>query len=151
MSIPMVEIGKYDDSRHRAEVIELWKGVFGYEAVHNEPGLVIDKKLCVSDGLFFVAVDDDVVIGTVMAGYDGHRGWIYSLAVAPARRNAGIGSALVQHAEEELVARGCVKINLQIIAENEDVQAFYLANGYKTEKRISMGKQLTDNGQKAVE
>jgi ribosomal protein S18 acetylase RimI-like enzyme len=63
----------------------------------------------------------------------------------------GIGSALLKGAENELAARGCVKINLQIVEDNGDVQAFYVANGYKTEKRISMGKRLTESGQKEAD
>ena len=72
----------------------------------RRPSLVIDKKLAVSDELFFVAVIDDKVIGTVMAGYDGHRGWIYSVAVSPSHRREGIGSQLVSHAERALIAKG---------------------------------------------
>jgi hypothetical protein len=73
MSIPAFEIGHYDDLCHRAQVVELWKEIFAHEAAHNEPGLVIDKKRSLSDGLFFVATRDGAVAGTVMAGYDGHR------------------------------------------------------------------------------
>ena len=137
-----VKICAFEDIRHRSQVIELWEGVFAYEAKHNGPEVIIDKKLAVKDGLFFVATHDSAVIGTVMAGYDGHRGWIYSLAVRPEWRKQKIGSALLQHAEKALAARGCVKINLQIMEGNEAVEAFYLANGYATEKRISMGKRL---------
>lgn len=145
MNTPSLQFVPYSDSLHRDQVIGLWKDVFGYEDAHNEPGLVIDKKLAVADGLFFVATSGATVLGTVMAGYDGHRGWIYSLAVAPAYRHAGIGTGLLKHAEDELAARGCVKINLQIIEGNKDVQAFYLSNGYRTEERISMGKRLMEN------
>jgi len=123
----------------------LWEQVFGYNASHNVPGLAIAKKVAVADGLFFVATHELAVVGTIMAGYDGHRGWIYSLAVHPDWRKRTIGSALLGHAENELCARGCVKINLQIIEGNEAVEAFYRANGYLTEKRISMGKRLPKN------
>jgi len=80
-----------------------------------------------------------------MCGYDGHRGWIYSLAVSPSHRRQGIGTQLVHHGERELVRRGCVKINLQIIEGNEAVVAFYSALGYSVEKRISMGKPIPGN------
>ena len=59
----------------------LWRNVFGYEADHNRPELAIDKKIATGDGLFFVAGNQHTVLGTVMAGYDGHRGWIYYVAV----------------------------------------------------------------------
>jgi ribosomal protein S18 acetylase RimI-like enzyme len=77
-----------------------------------------------------------------MAGYDGHRGWVYSMAVHPDWRGDGLGSQLLAAAEEALAARGCVKINLQVLPGNGNAQAFYEANGYVVEDRISMGKRL---------
>jgi ribosomal protein S18 acetylase RimI-like enzyme len=133
------------DADHRAEVIALWKSVLGYDAPHNEPSLAIDKKIAVRDELFFVATAEGRVIGTVMAGYDGHRGWIYSVAVAPEHRRRRIGSQLVRRAEQALTSRGCVKINLQIMEGNESVTAFYASLGYSIEKRISMGKRIREN------
>ena len=138
-------ITSFENKKHRDHVISLWKNVFGYETSHNSPGIVIDKKVEFNDGLFFVAVDNDNVIGTVMAGYDGHRGWIYSIAVSKDYRKNGLGSALLSYAEERLSEKGCMKINLQIMEGNESVEAFYLANGYQTEKRISMGKRMSQN------
>jgi ribosomal protein S18 acetylase RimI-like enzyme len=135
----------YKDPAHRDPVIDLWKTVFGYGAAHNAPALVIDKKLAAADGLFFVAVDPKKVIGTVMAGYDGHRGWIYSIAVSPRHRRQGLGSALLSFAEERLSQIGCLKINLQILESNAAVAGFYLASGYQVENRISMGKRLPQN------
>jgi len=138
-------IALFDDSTHRDQVVELWRTVFGYETTHNDPKLSIDKKIEVGDGLFFVALAGSAVIGTLMAGYDGHRGWIYSLAVARSHRRQGIGSQLVAHAEQALARKGCVKINLQILEENEEVAAFYAALGYSIEKRINMGKRIIEN------
>jgi ribosomal protein S18 acetylase RimI-like enzyme len=140
-----VQIIPFKDSDHRDQVIEIWRRIFGYEDARNSPGLVIDKKVEASDGLFFVAVFGGEVIGTVMAGYDGHRGWIYLLAVIPDYRRRGIGSALIRCAEDELTQRGCVKINLQILESNESVMKFYILNGYAAEKRINMGKQFSEN------
>ncbi|MFZ3048810.1 MAG: GNAT family N-acetyltransferase, partial [Desulfatirhabdiaceae bacterium] len=104
----------FDNLEHREQVISLWKDVFGYEAAHNAPEIIINKKMDFADGLFFVAVDNHDVIGTVMAGYDGHRGWIYSIAVSAAYRKQGLGSALLAFAEERLSEKDCMKINLQI-------------------------------------
>jgi len=140
-----VAIQTYQDAAHHAQVVALWELVFGYDAPHNQPGLAIDKKLAVADGLLFVAVAARKVVGTVMAGYDGHRGWIYSLAVAPDLRRQGIGTRLVNAAEQELIHRGCVKINLQILAGNKNVTAFYESLGYAVEPRISMGKRIECN------
>lgn len=135
----------YDDLKHRERVIILWEEVFGYEADHNLPERVIDKKLEFGNDLFFVAVDGPSVVGTVMAGYDGHRGWIYSMAVQLNHQKKGIGSRLLAFAESRLAELGCMKINLQIMEGNDAVERFYAANGYRTEKRISMGKQLRQN------
>ena len=71
-----VHITSYDDGRHRHQVVALWETVFGYDAPHNAPALVIDKKLAVHDDLFFLALAEGAVVGTVLAGYDGHRGWL---------------------------------------------------------------------------
>jgi ribosomal protein S18 acetylase RimI-like enzyme len=138
----MVGIVPFDDDLHRDQVAALWETVFGYAAPHNAPSLVIDRKLAVRDELFFVATVDGAVVGTILAGYDGHRGWLYAVAVDPAHRYRGIGSALVGRAERALTERGCVKINLQIADGNEGVIAFYAALGYAVEKRTSMGKPL---------
>ena len=77
-----------------------------------------------------------------MGGYDGHRGWIYSLAVAPDCRRRGIGSMLMKHAESALKQLGCPKINLQVLAGNAQVVDFYKRLGYAVEERINLGKIL---------
>ncbi|UCE36718.1 MAG: GNAT family acetyltransferase [Thermoplasmata archaeon] len=140
-----IVIELYNNSKHREQVIELWDSVFAPKDARNRPQLSIDKKLSVMDDLFFIARDGDQVIGTVMAGYDGHRGWIYSMAVIPERRNLNVGTTLLKHAENELKKLGCVKINLQIYKDNDSVKNFYLKNGYSIEERISMGKEIKDN------
>lgn len=141
----MHSIITYIDASHRQQVIDLWKTVFGYEAAHNTPSLAIDKKLAVQDDLFFVAQDGNALVGTILAGYDGHRGWLYSVAVHPSHQGQGIGKALVAHAERALAQRGCMKINLQIVSSNESVSAFYKSIGYTVEPRISMGKLISAN------
>ena len=109
---------------------------------HNQPCVIINNKLKHDDSLFFVAQESQRVLGTIMAGYDGHRGWIYAVAVHPDRKRTGIGSALLRHAEQALESLGCVKINVQTMEENVRAQAFYSASGYTVEKRISLGKML---------
>ena len=140
-----IEIVKFTNAEHRDRVIDIWREIFGYEDAHNDPGLVIDKKIEVNDGLFFVARADTNIIGTIMAGYDGHRGWIYSLAVLPQYQKKSLGSALLTYAEKKLLALGCVKINLQIVDGNDSAVKFYETNGYTIEKRISMGKRLGED------
>ena len=141
----LVTIKPFENLSHREKVVALWEAVFGYETAHNSPHLVIDKKIAIDDGLFFVAIADVEIVGTIMAGYDGHRGWLYSVAVQPNDRKNGIGSDLVLHAERALAARGCTKINMQIMQGNEAVAAFYASLGYSEEKRISMGKRINKN------
>jgi len=138
-------ITPFQNAVHRSQVMALWETVFGYKTAHSNPGLVIDKKVEVDDQLFFVAVAGGAVVGTIMAGYDGHRGWIYSVAVAPSHRKQGIGSQLVSHAERVLISKGCVKINLQIMESNGSVSAFYSSLGYSVEKRVSMSKRIPEN------
>ena len=136
---------EYNDATDREQVMSLWRTVFGYETAHNEPSLAISKKIDANDHLFFVAEDKDTLVGTAMAGYDGHRGWLYAIAVHPNCRRAGLGSRLVRHAEQALVSVGCMKVNLQLLATNEATAAFYKSIGYIFEPRISMGKVLHEN------
>ena len=140
-----IRIATYADTKHREQVVRLWGSTFSYGTAHNDPALGIDKKLAVADGLFFVALAQGAVVGTVLAGYDGHRGWLYSVAVDPGHRSRGVGTALVAHAERALTDRGCMKINLQIVPGNESVAAFYEALGYAVEPRVSMGKRIVTN------
>lgn len=132
------------DSSDCAQVVELWDAVFPNSTGHNEPKGAIDRKVASNDGLFFVAADGDVILGTVLAGYDGHRGWLYSVAVAPDRRRDGIGSQLIRHAEQALAQLGCPKLNIQVRADNAAVVAFYESLGFQTEERISMGKLIEE-------
>ncbi|MEF2230053.1 MAG: GNAT family acetyltransferase [Pseudodesulfovibrio sp.] len=136
-----MNILQYDDGAHREAVIALWKAAFGYTAAHNDPGRSIDRKAA-HDDLFWVADDGGMVVGTVMAGYDGHRGWIYSLAVRTDLRRQGVGRALMARAEERLVELGCDKVNLQIVGGNVGAKEFYESCGFLEEDRVSMGKRL---------
>ena len=135
-----MRIRPYQDD-DRDEVTSLWRQTFPGEP-HNDPNAVIDAKLAV-DRLLFVARDQGKIIGTAMAGYDGHRGWLYSVAVDPDRQRQGIGRQLMDYAVDVLKTKGCVKINLQVRATNAGVVAFYEALGFVVEDRISMGKLLT--------
>jgi ribosomal protein S18 acetylase RimI-like enzyme len=136
-----MKIRPYEDADEQA-VIALWSEVLPDSAPHNDPATAIRKKLAVERDLFFVAVLGAAVVGTVMGGYDGHRGWVYSVAVDPQYQRRGIGGALVQRLEAALVERGCLKVNLQVRASNAGVIAFYAKLGYSVEERVSMGKRL---------
>ncbi len=123
-------------------VIKLWNDVFPNDPPHNRPDLLIQSKLREQAELFFVALDGERVIGAVMAGFDGTRGWVHHLAVNPDMRRRGVGKALVDVAVAGLKARGCPKVNLQVRATNTPVIAFYESLGFKTEDVLSMGMRL---------
>ena len=121
-------------------LVSLWRAVFPDDPPHNEPSRMIEEKLKVDD-LIFVAEEDGNIVGGCMAGYDGHRGWLYAVAVLPACRGRGTGSHLVEFAMEHLKQLGCIKVNLQLRAGNR-AAAFYRAIGFSVEDRISMGKPI---------
>src|SRR4051812_21319831 len=124
-----------------ARVVELWTFA-GLVRPWNDPKKDISRKLKLQRELFLVAELQGVIVGCVMAGYEGHRGWINYLAVDIGQRRRGIGTALMRDAERRLRLLGCPKINLQIRAENSDVQAFYAALGFTEDAAVSMGKRL---------
>jgi len=110
--------------------------------VQNDPHKDIKRKLTTQPELFLVGELDGEIIASVMAGYDGHRGWINYLAVSPEHRRAGHGRILMRHVETLLEARGCPKINLQVRATNQAVLAFYRQIGYAADEVVSLGKRL---------
>lgn len=108
----------------------------------NDPHKDIARKLAVQPELFFVSVEQNHIIGTVMAGYEGHRGWVNYLAVAPAFRGRGLARALMAHVERELVARGCPKLSLLVRNTNREAIGFYRHLGYVEDESVSLGKHL---------
>jgi ribosomal protein S18 acetylase RimI-like enzyme len=136
-----MKIVTYKDS-HFAGVEALWEEVFPSDPPWNKAAVAIPEKMRVQPELFIVAEEAGDVIGTVMEGYDGHRGWLYTVAVSSKHQRRGVGSLLLAEAELRLTRLGCGKANLQIRAENEAVRAFYHRHGYSVEERISMGKRF---------
>ncbi len=132
-----MEIRRYRET-DRPQVVALWKRAFPNDPPRNEPNRMIDAKLAVDD-LIFVAVEAGSIIGAAIAGYDGHRGWLYSVAVDESLRRKRVGSALIRHAIGVLRGLGCIKINLQVRSTNAAVVAFYQSLGFEVEDRISMG------------
>jgi len=134
-------IVKYAE-RHFDGVAALWQEAFPNPQPWNAPEVTIPAKLAIQPDLFLVAIDGDQIIGSILAGYDGHRGWLYAVAVLKTHQRRGVGSALVSEGERHLVELGCVKINLQIQSTNASVTEFYRRLGYELEERVSMGKRL---------
>ncbi len=118
-------------------MVALWEAGFWLRDRSQQAGLVIDK-IASDDGSLFVAVAGVEVVGTVTARYDGHPGWIYSVAVHPNPSQARNRSTLVSHAERALAGIGCTKIDLQIVPSNEAVAAFYSSHAIPKENRVSM-------------
>ena len=130
------------DAVDRDALERLWAQVFPDDPPRNAPAIMIDNKLKVQPELLLVGKVGDAVVGAVMAGFDGVRGWIYHLAVAPSWRRRGVATQLVRAAEAGLRRLGCPKANLQVRATNASVVAFYQSLGYEIEERLSMGRAL---------
>ncbi|GAA1833009.1 GNAT family acetyltransferase [Agromyces salentinus] len=122
-------------------VVALWRES-GLVVPWNDPHLDIERKLAVQPELFLVAEADGVPVGTAMAGFDGHRGWVNYLAVTPERRGGGLGALLMAEAERLLAERGCPKLNLQVRSSNAAVIEFYRRLGYQVDEVTSLGKRL---------
>ena len=125
-------------------IIALWQQC-GLTRPWNDPHRDIERKLRVQAHMFLIGEVEGRLAGSVMAGYEGHRGWINYLAVSPAHQGKGYGRVLMEHAERLLREGGCPKINLQIRSTNTDVIAFYRKLGYGMDDVVSMGKRLEDD------
>lgn len=124
-----------------AAVVALWQAC-GLTRPWNDPHKDIARKLTVQRELFLVGERDARIVASVMAGYEGHRGWVNYLAVAPELRGQGHGAALMRHVEQALRARGCPKINLLVRSSNSAVLAFYRRLGYAVDEAVPLGKRL---------
>lgn len=123
------------------ELVELWREC-GLISPTNDPYKDIQRKCQVDEQLMLLGELNGRIVASVMAGYEGHRGWVNYLAVAKDCRKQGLARKLMAYVEERLKEIGCPKINLQIRDTNLDVKAFYQAIGYSEDPVISMGKRL---------
>jgi len=137
----MIKVRQYRPE-DRDALVKLWQTVFPDDPPHNAPEKIIDEKLLVDD-LIFVAYHDAAMVGACMAGYDGHRGWLYAVAVLASCRRQGVGEHMIKHILEHLKQLGCGKVNLQIRADNTEVEGFYRSLGFDVEERMSMGLRMT--------
>lgn len=128
-----------------SQVVELWERC-GLRRPVNNPYHDIRRKLNVDGELFLIGAIGDRIVATVMAGYDGHRGAAYYVAVDPAHQRKGIGRAIMGEMERRLAAMGCPKINLLVRGENKKVIEFYRRLGFVVEDNVQMGKRLEIDG-----
>ena len=138
-----LEIRAYRESDQDA-VVALWREC-GLVVPWNDPLKDIHRKLRFQREMFLVGSLHSRLVATVMAGYDGHRGWINYLAVATEYRKRGLGRRLMDEAETHLRNMGCPKINLQVRSSNIDVVTFYKSIGYSLDDVVSMGKRLEED------
>lgn len=122
-------------------VLDLWKACH-LIVPQNDPRKDIRRKLQVNPEWFLVGVQENQLIATCLAGYEGHRGWINYLAVAPGVRRQRVAARLMAQAEKLLRAAGCPKINLQVRSTNLQVIEFYQSIGFKVDEVTSLGKRL---------
>jgi ribosomal protein S18 acetylase RimI-like enzyme len=124
-----------------AAVVALWQAC-DLTRPWNDPYKDIARKLQVRPDLFLVGEVQGQVMATAMFGYEGHRGWVNYLAVAPQHQRQGHAKALMQRGEALLLASGCPKLNLQVRAGNTSVVSFYQALGYQEDVVVCLGKRL---------
>jgi len=146
-AVPPLEIRPYR-AADQAAVVALW-GACGLLKVWNDPVSDIDLCLDTPASNLFVASaagEDGIAAlwATIMCGSDGHRGWLYYLAVDPRRRRAGVACSMVRHAEDWLAGKGIRKVELMIRPENDAVRGFYERVGYEVEPRLVMSRRLQD-------
>ena len=136
----MLAIRPFQDNDTTA-VVQLWQDC-ELTRDYNNPYADIQRKLAIQPQLFLIGTFNNQVVACVMAGYEGHRGWLNYLAVAPSFRRQGFARLMVAAAEKELRLLGCPKINLQVRVENAQAVDFYRKIGFKVDQVVSLGKRL---------
>ncbi|HEU5046355.1 MAG TPA: GNAT family N-acetyltransferase [Rickettsiales bacterium] len=121
-------------------VVALWKTAFPASDGIKEPRSIALQKFNFQPELFFIAKKDGIVIGVVLAGYDGYRGYIYRLAVSPEYRRKSIATQLIERALSELKALGCPRVKLQLERYDSMLVELYQRHGFAVEPFIGMGK-----------
>jgi ribosomal protein S18 acetylase RimI-like enzyme len=124
-----------------ASVVALWRDC-DLTRPWNDPHKDIARKLAIQPELFLVGTIDEAIAATVMAGYEGHRGWVNYLAVGPRFRGRGYGRLLMARAEALLLQRGCPKVSLLVRTSNPEAIEFYRHLGYTQDESVSLGKRL---------
>lgn len=126
------------------DVIALWHAC-GLTRPWNDPQADFALALATPGSTILLIRDGAAIVGSVMVGFDGHRGWVYYLAVAPGARRAGIGRRLMAAAEDWLRGQGAPKIQLMIRDDNVAALDFYAALGLERQKVVTLGRFLNDD------
>jgi ribosomal protein S18 acetylase RimI-like enzyme len=121
--------------------VALWEAA-GLTRPWNDPRADFDLALKTGTSTLLLAEDDRALVGSVMVGFDGHRGWVYYLATAPDRRGQGIGRTLMSAAEDWLKTLGSPKIQLMVRGDNAMARGFYAALGYELQDVVTLGKRF---------
>jgi len=135
-----MQIRAYETPDEQA-VVALWQAC-GLTRSWNDPHRDIARKLTEQPELFLVGTHEGALVATAMVGFDGHRGWVYYLAVAPKYRGRSFGPMLMREAERLLLERGCPKLNLQVRSSNTEAVDFYRTLGYVQDEVVSFGRRL---------
>lgn len=131
-------------AQDRDDVIALW-GRCGLTRPWNDPVKDFDRALSADNAVIFLVEGKTQAIGTIMAGEDGHRGWVYYLGVDPDARRGGLGRQLMQAAEDWILARNIPKSQLMVRTDNDDAIGFYKALGYDVQQVVTLGRRLIDH------
>lgn len=127
-----------------AAVVALWRAA-GLTRPWNDPHADIARKQKVQPELFLVGVLGGEIVASAMAGYDGHRGSVYYLAVSPAHQRRGHARAMMAEVERRLEALGCPKLNLMVRDDNRAATGFYDRLGYDAQTVVVLGKRLIED------
>jgi ribosomal protein S18 acetylase RimI-like enzyme len=146
MTYPTLEIRPFQPSDREA-VVALWHEC-GLVRPANDPIRDIARKEKVRGDLFLVGLLEGDIIASAMAGYDGHRGWIYYVGVSPKHQRSGFGRQLIGEVERLLRAEGCAKINLQVRKANAGAMTFYSSIGFVQDEVLAFGKRLEHDARK---
>ena len=119
----------------------LWKAA-GLTRPWNDPHADFDRALASPTSAVLGLRDGGALVATVMVGDDGHRGWVYYLAVDPARQRGGLGRIMMAAAEDWLRARDCPKLNLMVRGDNTQARGFYARLGYEVNDVVTLAKRL---------
>ncbi len=127
--------------KDRSDVVALWERA-GLTRPWNDANADFDRALGSQQSTVFKASDEGALVGSVMVGDDGHRGWLYYLAVDETARRRGIGAALVAEAEQWLALRGQTTIRLMVREGNSEVWPFYEGLGYVDQSCAVLGRTI---------